>query len=142
MWYIFIIKSEIYHITEDEVMKSKRYLYGLMGLLSLLGFIGVFTEAKSFLTFFAFAVDFEYFFIKSDEMLEEYMNKSASRAFYCGMISVALVSFVCFFAGIKEEKEALITGLSFGWAVSVIIYALSTAYYGFKEKWGLENDKE
>ena len=123
-------------------MKSKRYLYGLMGLLSLLGFIGIFTEAKSFLAFFAFAVDFEYFFIKSDEMLEEYMNKSASRAFYCGMISVALVSFVCFFAGIKEVKEALITGLAFGWAVSVIIYALSTAYYGFKEKWGLENDKE
>ena len=114
-------------------MKSKRYLYGLMGLLSLLGFIGIFTEAKSFLAFFVFAVDFEYFFIKSDEMLEEYMNKSASRAFYCGMISVALVSFVCFFAGIKEEKEALITGLAFGWAVSVIIYALSTAYYGFKE---------
>ena len=123
-------------------MKSKRYLYGLMGLLSLLGLSGIFTEAKSFLAFFAFAVDFEYFFIKSDEMLEEYMNKSASRAFYCGMISVALVSFVCFFAGIKEGKEALITGLSFGWAVSVIIYALSTAYYGFKEKWGLENDKE
>ena len=123
-------------------MKSKRYLYGLMGLLSLLGFIGIFTEAKSFLAFFAFAVDFEYFFIKSDEMLEEYMNKSASRAFYCGMISAALVSFVCFFAGIKEEKEALITGLAFGWAVSVVIYALSTAYYGFKEKWGLENDKE
>lgn len=123
-------------------MKSKRYLYGLMGLLSLLGFIGIFTEAKSFLAFFAFAVDFEYFFIKSDEMLEEYMNKSASRAFYCGMISVALVSFVCFFAGLKEVKEALITGLAFGWAVSVIIYALSTAYYGFKEKWGLENDKE
>ena len=123
-------------------MKSKRYLYGLMGLLSLLGFIGIFTEAKSFLAFFAFAVDFEYFFIKSDEMLEEYMNKSASRAFYCGMISVALVSFVCFFAGLKEEKEALITGLASGWAVSVAIYALSTAYYGFKEKWGLETDKE
>ena len=123
-------------------MKSKRYLYGLMGLLSLLGLIGIFTEAKSFLAFFAFAVDFEYFFIKSDEMLEEYMNKSASRAFYCGMISVALVSFVCFFAGLKEEKEALITGLASGWAVSVAIYALSTAYYSFKEKWGLENDKE
>ena len=33
------------------------------------------TEARSFLAFFAFAVDFEYFFLKSDEMLEEYMNK-------------------------------------------------------------------
>ena len=123
-------------------MKSKHYLYGLMGLLSLLGFIGIFTEAKSFLAFFAFVVDFEYFFIKSDEMLEEYMNKSASRAFYCGMISVAFVSFICFFAGLKEEKEALITGLASGWAVSVAIYALSTAYYGFKETCGLENGKE
>ena len=94
-------------------MKSKRYLYGLMGLLSLLGFIGIFTEAKSFLAFFAFAVDFEYFFIKSDEMLEEYMNKSASRAFYCGMISVALVSFVCFFAGLKEEKGGIRYNLCF-----------------------------
>ena len=55
-------------------MKSKRCLYGLTGLLSLLGLIGVFTESKAFLAFFAFAVDFEYFFIKSDELLEEYMN--------------------------------------------------------------------
>lgn len=123
-------------------MKSKRYLYGLMGLLSLLGFIGVFTEARSFLAFFAFAVDFEYFFIQSDEMLEEYMNKSASRAFYVGMITIALVSFICFFTGMKNEKEALITGLASGWAISVATYALSTAYYGFREKWGMAHDKE
>ena len=123
-------------------MKSKRCLYGLTGLLSFLGLIGVFTESKAFLAFFAFAVDFEYFFIKSDEMLEEYINRSASRAFYCGMITVALVSAVCFFAGPKREREALITGFAAGWAVSVAVYALSTAYYGFKEKWGLENDQE
>ncbi len=123
-------------------MKSKRYVYGLTGLLSVLGFIGIFTEAKPFLASFAFAVDFEYFFIQSDEMVEEYMNKSAARAFYCGMVSVALVSFVCFFAGLKEETDALVTGLTSGWAVSVIIYALSTAYYGFKENWGLEDDKK
>ena len=123
-------------------MKSKRYVYGLTGLLSVLGFIGIFTEAKPFLAFFAFAVDFEYFFIQSDEMVEEYMNKSAARAFYCGMVSVALVSFVCFFAGLKEETDALVTGLTSGWAVSVIIYALSTAYYDFKENWGLEDDKK
>lgn len=123
-------------------MRSQHHLYGLMGLLSLLGFIGVFTEAKSFLAFFAFVVDFEYFFIKCDEMLEQHMNKSASRAFYCGMITIALVSIVCFFTGLKEETNALITGITSGWAVSVAIYALSTAYYGFKENWGLEHDKE
>ena len=56
-------------------MKSKRYLYGLMGLLSLLGFIGVFTEAKSFLGFFAFAVDFE--------SLQLILNISSSNQMKC-----------------------------------------------------------
>ena len=39
-------------------MKRKQYLHGLMGLLSLLGWIGIFTEERAFLAFFAFAVDF------------------------------------------------------------------------------------
>ena len=43
-------------------MNHKRYLYGSLGFLSLLGFIGVFTDQRYFLGFFAFAVDFEYFF--------------------------------------------------------------------------------
>ena len=34
-------------------MKKKRW-YGLLGLLSLLGFIGVFTQERAFLGFFAF----------------------------------------------------------------------------------------
>lgn len=48
---------------------KKQILYGMLGFLSLLGFAGVFTEARGFLGFFAFAVDFQYFFLKSDEML-------------------------------------------------------------------------
>ena len=79
-----------------------------------MGFVGVFTGETSFLGFFAFAVDFEYFFLKSDEMLEEYMNKSASRAFYWGMIAMALVSLSCFFTGWKGDNEALLTGLPSG----------------------------
>ena len=44
---------------------KKQILYGMLGFLSLLGFAGVFTEARGFLGFFAFAVDFQYFFLKS-----------------------------------------------------------------------------
>lgn len=119
-------------------MKTKRYLYGLMGLLSLLGFIGIFTGERSFLAFFAFAVDFEYFFIKTDEMLEEYMNKAASRAFYCGMITTAVVSLVCFFLNRYSENTALLYGFAAGWGVSVAVHGLSIGYYKFKESWGLE----
>ena len=123
-------------------MKTRRYMYGSLGLLSLLGLIGIFTEAKSFLAFFAFVVDFEYLFMESDEMLEQVVNRSASRAFYLGMVSVALVALVCFFGGLSDERQALMTGLGAGWAVAVVVYALSTAYYGFQEKWGLEHDQE
>ena len=74
MWYISNIISEIHHIRRI-IMNRKKYLYGLTGLLSLLGFIGVFTGEKTFLAFFAFVVNFEYFFIKTDEMLDEQMHK-------------------------------------------------------------------
>ena len=68
---------------------KKQVLYGMLGFLSLLGFVGVFTEARGFLGFFAFAVDFQYFFLKSDEMLEEQLARSASRAFVAGMLVMA-----------------------------------------------------
>lgn len=123
-------------------MQVRRYLYGMIGFLSLLGFIGVFSEERIFLAFFAFAVHFMYFFVKSDEMLEQYMNRSASRAFYCGMAVVAVVSLFCFFARHAAGGEALLTGFSAGWAVSIAVYALSAAYYGLKETWGLAHDKE
>ena len=53
---------------------KKQNWYGLLGFLSLLGWIGVFTQERVFLLFFAFAVDFQYFFLPSDEMLEESMG--------------------------------------------------------------------
>ena len=121
-------------------MKQKNFLYGLMGLLSLLGFIGVFTDERRFLAFFAFAVDFEYFFIKSDEMLEAHMNQSASYAFYCGMVAVAIAVLINFFAVGKPGNEALLNGFAIGWAVSVAIHAFLTAYYGYRERWGLKDD--
>ena len=122
-------------------MKSRRMLYGMMGLLSLLGFIGIFTEARVFLAFFAFAVDFEYFFIKSDEMMEQYMDKSASMGFYCGMAVTALSALVSFVTG-RGESEALLTGLAAGWVAAVLVHGLSTVYYGIRERWGLVDDNE
>lgn len=123
-------------------MKSTRYLYGLMGLLSLLGFIGIFTKERSFLAFFAFVVDFEYFFIKTDEMLEDYINKSASRAFYCGMITTAVVALVCFFIKAYPGNTSLLYGFAAGWGISVAVHGFSIGYYKFKENWGVEYDKE
>ncbi|MBO1308600.1 DUF3796 domain-containing protein [Enterococcus sp. 669A] len=123
-------------------MKSRSILHGLMGLLSLLGFIGIFTDERAFLAFFAFVVDFEYFFIKTDEMLEEYLDKSASLAFYCGMIVTAVVTLIYFFVNSYDGHSALLYGIVSGWAVSVAVHGLSIGYYTFKEGWILGHDKE
>ena len=98
-------------------MKLK-YLFGATGFIALLGFIGVFSEERTFLAFFAFAVDFQYFFVKDDEMWNLYMCRSAAKAFCCGMITMALF-----------------------WAAAVAANAVLVAIYNFSAGRALkEND--
>ena len=121
-------------------MTVRKFLYGATGFLSLLGVIGVMSNEKEFLPFFVFAINFEYWFMKQDEMLDEYMNKSASCGFYCGMIATACITLYSFLIKQSSGNEAFTNGLALGWAVSVIVYSISTAYFGMKEKWGICND--
>lgn len=121
-------------------MRSKQVMHGCVGLLSLLGFVGVFTPHREFLAFFAFAVDFEYFFLASDEMLEGYMDRSAARAFCWGMVAVVPAFLVFALLQGENVSRALLYGIAAGWAVAVVVYALSVAYWGFREKWGLDRD--
>lgn len=93
---------------------KKQILYGMLGFLSLLGFAGVFTEARGFLGFFAFAVDFQYFFLKSDEMLEAQLPRSASRAFVVGMLMMAAAVLGTLTLGGFTPQRALLTRLH-GW---------------------------
>lgn len=65
-------------------MRHRGRLSGLMGLLSLLGEIGGVTEERMFLSFFAFAVDFQHCFLKSEEMLETALIRSAAWGFTRG----------------------------------------------------------
>ena len=109
-------------------MKVRKFFYGATGFLSLLGVIGVMSNEK------------EYWFMKQDEMLDEYMNKSASRGFYCGMIATACITLYSFLVKQNSGSEAFTSGLALGWAISVIVYSISTAYFGIKEKWGICND--
>ena len=119
---------------------KKQYLYGSLGFLSLLGLVGVFTQARSFLAFFAFAVDFQYFFLRSDEMLEAQLARSAARAFAAGMLVMAATVLGTLALGRLDPNRALLAGCAAGWAASVAVYALTAAWYGFRENWGMERD--
>ncbi len=110
-------------------MKLK-YLFACTGFLAILGFIGIFTEEKLFLSFFAFIVDLQYFFIKDDEMWETYMCRSAAKAFCLGMFTMAICTFIQFMIG-YTAAEALVSGLAAGWAAAVASNALLVAVYSF-----------
>ena len=101
-----------------------KYLFGATGILALLGFIGLFSDDKSFLAFFAFALNLEFFFIKDDELWDQMMMQSASRAFCLGMITMALTSLI-FFLTRHSGFEALIGGLAAGWAAAVAFHDIS-----------------
>ena len=126
---------------QEVVYEAKGQLIWLDGLFVPAGLIGIFSEEKLFLTFFAFAVDFEYFFMRSDEMLEEYMNARQRGPFYWGMLTAGLAALAGFsWAGWGPGRRL---SQAFGrLGVAVAVYALSTAYYGCKERWGLAHDHE
>ena len=100
---------------------KKQNWYGLLGFLSLLGWIGVFTQERVFLLFFAFAVDFQYFFLPSDEMLEESMARCAARGFLFGVLSMAAAVLLGMAAGLPVEV-ALAKGCVLGFGIAVMIY--------------------
>lgn len=118
-------------------MKSRYYLEGLLGLLSVLGLVGVWTEERMFLAFFAFACNFQYFFIRADEMMTTYMNKSAARAFYCDMFLTGAVTLGGILWGLPADR-ALLYGILWGWAAAVAVQSLSVAFYRFRESWGAQ----
>ena len=97
-------------------MGIKRW-YGLIGLLSLLGFVGVFTGERYFLGFFAFAVDFQYFFAKADEMQEGQILRSAARGFFVGMGVTAVGTLLLLALG-GGTTEALYLSSGLGWGGS------------------------
>ncbi len=119
---------------------KKKNLYGLMGLVSLLGFVGVLTEERGFLAFFGFAVHFQYFFLPSDEMLEAYMTRSAANGFFAGVLATAAVMAAALLLGGASGRQAATAGFAAGWGVSVAVYSLCSAYHGFRESWGLSHD--
>ena len=113
---------------------KKQNWYGLLGFLSLLGWIGVFTQERVFLLFFAFAVDFQYFFAKADEMQEGQILRSAARGFFVGMGVTAAGTLLLLALG-GGTTEALYLSSGLGWGVGVMVYALSSFLCGCREWW-------
>ena len=118
-------------------MKTTYYLEGLLGLLSLLGFVGLFTEERMFLAFFAFACNFQYFFPRAPWGGPAYRTRAAARAF-CGVwVLTGGVALGGTLAGWPAGR-ALLYGILAGWAAAVVVQSVSVAFYRFRESWSAQ----
>lgn len=113
--------------------------YGLLGLLSLIGILGFINHNAAYYPFFAFALFFEYFFVKTDEMFIANMRKAASWAFYSNLAVTTAVT--CYYAIIKQAADvALLKGIGLGFGISLMVFAFATVCFDWKDRRGISND--
>lgn len=113
--------------------------YGLLGLLSLIGILGIAIHDPSLYPFLAFALFFEYFFIKPDEMFIENMRKAAAWAFYANLAIATAIT--CYYIAIKQQSDiALLKGIGTGFGVSLIVFSFVSAWFDWKDRRGISND--
>lgn len=113
--------------------------YGLIGFFSLIGLIGFYSHNPIYFPFLAFALFFEYFFVKTDEMFITNMRKAASWAFYANLAVTTLVT--CYFAFVENKADiALTKGVGFGFGIAIMIFSFVTVWFDWKDRRGVSND--
>jgi len=111
-------------------------LYGLIGLLSLLGIVGLYTEEKYLLFFFFAVVDFKFLFKKPDEMQIEQLKKAGALACYCAMVAfpismvISLFLFRFEFLNAWILSNAILIGILFG------VQSIAMIYFSYAESRG------
>lgn len=111
--------------------------YGLIGLFSIIGVMGVITQNTSLYPFLAFVIFFEYLFVEPDEMFVSNMRKAASWAFYTELVITALITCIAIFL---FPETALQKGAGAGFGVALVVFCLTTAYFDWKERRGVSDD--
>ncbi|MFR4559855.1 MAG: hypothetical protein ACLT5P_00630 [Flavonifractor plautii] len=114
-------------------LDSIKRWYGLIGLLSLLGFVGVFTGERYSWAFLP-AVDFQYFLPGLMRCRRSQILRSAARGFFAGMGVTAVGTLLLLALG-GGTTEALYLSSGLGWGWGVAVYALPASSCGCREWW-------
>lgn len=110
-------------------MKNK---YGCIGFVSLLGLWGIFGKEPLFLSFFAFVLFFEYFWITPDEMFMSTIRKCATIAFFTNLAITTIGTFLILH--FEMSNNPLAGGTALGFGISIAVFALSTFAMELKER--------
>ena len=112
--------------------------YGCIGFVSLLGAWGLIGSEPLFLSFFAFALFFEYFWVTPDEMFVDTIKRCASWAFFANLFITTAATFALSYFNMSSNPLAAGTALGFG--ISIAIFAFSTFVLEIKERVNTKND--
>lgn len=116
-------------------MKNK---YGLIGFLSILGIWGLYQNEPIFLSFLAFIVFFEYFFIEPDELFIVNMRKAGTWGFFTNIAITSLATLVM--SAFNISSNALAGGATLGFSIGIAVFCFSTSFLEWKEKREIKND--
>lgn len=115
-----------------------RNKYGIIGFVSILGIWGIYQNEPIFLSFLAFIVFFEYFFIEPDELFIVNMRKAATWGFFTNIVITSLATLVM--SVFKISSNALAGGATLGFSIGIAVFCFSTSFLEWKEKRGIKDD--
>lgn len=113
-------------------MKNKLALFGFV---SLLGFLGVFTENHWYLGYFGFLVFFRYLTVIPDELFYANVRKAGSYAFFTGFTAEVIILLICLF--FFQVNQAAVFGAVLGSAIALIVFTFSFSHFENMERKGL-----
>lgn len=110
----------------------------LLGLASLLGLIGVFSDNRYYLGFFGFLAFFQYLWVVPDELFWEHVRRAGATAFFSGLgceclLTVGLLA-------VLEVNRAAVVACSCGAALSLVVFVLLLDHYERAERRGLADE--
>ncbi len=102
----------------SEAIHTKNKL-GFISLLALFGLLGIFTENRACLGFWAFLYYTRYFYVKPDKVLYDHVLKSAAFGFAAG---IALSFLAVILEALFGTVSFLIYGMGAGMVISVLVF--------------------
>jgi hypothetical protein len=106
---------------------------GYLGFLGLLGIVSFASYNWTYLWFFAFFIFFRFFWVIPDELFRENIKKSATPAFFTGMVIYFITAALTVF---HISIAVYVAGLVIGFASSFLVFAILLAPYSYRESRG------
>ncbi|GEM_PF-1660422 len=100
--------------------------FGFISLLALLGLLGIFTENRGCLGFWAFLYYTHYFFYVPDEFFKNRVQKAAAPAFFTGAV-ISILSVVL--KALFNDILLLILGMGISLVISILVFTINLTFY-------------